>query len=296
MIPLNYHHLFYFYTVAKTGSIAKATETLLLAQPTISAQIKELERFFKRPLFERRNRRLVLTEDGRRVLDYAESIFGLGRELEDVFRDRAPGAPTGAQLGVATGTPRALAHRLLERALADFPGAPLIVREGSTAALAEDLRQQRLDLVLSTSRLLPGTKDEFITKRVGRIPLVFAAVPRRAAAVRRWPDDLGRQPMVLPAGGAYREVRDLWDQWGISPKVLVEVDDVELARRLALGGHGVAVLNALTAAVQTPGARLVPVGKPTGLFESVYLTAGRRKYTNPLAAGLLGSFSIPLPQ
>ena len=76
----------------------------------------------------------------------------------------------------------------------------------------------------------------------------------------------------------------------------MEVDDVELARRLALGGHGVAVLNALTAAVQTPGARLVPVGKPTGLFESVYLTAGRRKYTNPLAAGLLGSFSIPLPQ
>ena len=68
MIPLNYHHLYYFYTVAKTGSIAKATDTLLLAQPTISAQIKELERFFKRPLFERRNRRLVLTEEGRCLL------------------------------------------------------------------------------------------------------------------------------------------------------------------------------------------------------------------------------------
>ncbi|WP_418888742.1 LysR substrate-binding domain-containing protein [Methanothrix soehngenii] len=138
--------------------------------------------------------------------------------MEDVFRDRAPGAPTGAQLGVATDTPRALAHRLLEMALADFPGAPLIVREGPTTALAEDLRQQRLDLVLSTSRLPPGTKDEFITKRVGRIPLVFAAVPRRAATVRRWPDDLGRQPMVLPAGGAYREIRTRGINGAFPPK------------------------------------------------------------------------------
>lgn len=292
MIPLNYHHLYYFYTVAKAGSIAKATDTLLLAQPTISAQIKELEQFFKRPLFERRNRRLVLTEDGRRVLDYAESIFGLGRELEDTLRDRQPGAPTGAQVGVATGTPRALAHQLLERALAEFPGAPLIVTEGSPAALAEELRHQRLDLVLSTARLPPGTKDEFITKRIGRIPLVFSAVPRRAAAVQRWPRDLGGQPFILPLGGAYRGIRDLWDQWGISPKVLVEVEDVELARRLALAGHGVAALNAMTAAVQTPGARLVPIGKPTGLFESVYLTTGRRKYSNPLATRLLEDFVL----
>ena len=93
MIPLNYHHLYYFYMIARAGSITKACETLLLAQATVSAQLQELEKAFGRPLFERRKKRLFLTEDGRIVLDYAESIFDLGRELQDTLRDKPREGP-----------------------------------------------------------------------------------------------------------------------------------------------------------------------------------------------------------
>lgn len=88
MIPLNYHHLYYFYVIAKEGSIAKACGRLLLAQPTLSAQLKQFEKNIGRPLFERRPRKLTLTEEGRIVLDYAESIFELGEEMRDALNDR----------------------------------------------------------------------------------------------------------------------------------------------------------------------------------------------------------------
>ncbi|MDD5657668.1 MAG: LysR family transcriptional regulator, partial [Elusimicrobia bacterium] len=98
MIPLNYHHLYYFFVVAREGSVAKAKEKLLLSQPTISAQIKELEEYLGHPLFERRKQRLHLTEDGRMALDYAERIFDLGEELKDVLSDRPPHARLRAQI------------------------------------------------------------------------------------------------------------------------------------------------------------------------------------------------------
>ena len=87
MIPLNYHHLYYFYVIAKEGSVSKAAKTLRLAQPTLSAQLKQFESFLDKKLFERENRKLKLTEDGHRILGYAKSIFDLGQELMDHVGD-----------------------------------------------------------------------------------------------------------------------------------------------------------------------------------------------------------------
>ena len=94
---LNYHHLLYFWTVARTGSIANASKELLLAPPTISAQVSRLEHTLGERLFARSGRRLVLTEAGRVVFRYAEDIFGLGRELMDTLKDRPTGRPLRVQ-------------------------------------------------------------------------------------------------------------------------------------------------------------------------------------------------------
>lgn len=87
MIPFSYHHLYYFYVIAQEGSISKATEQLRLAQPTLSAQLKQFETFLNTDLFIRENRKLVLTEEGHKVFSYARMIFDIGQELKERMVD-----------------------------------------------------------------------------------------------------------------------------------------------------------------------------------------------------------------
>ncbi len=110
---INYHHLLYFWTVAKEGSIVKASEKLLLAQPTISGQIKRFEEVLGEKLFEKRGRNLVMTEVGQLVFRYAEEIFSLGEELQDVLKGRPTNRPPKIVIGISNSFPRLIAHLLL---------------------------------------------------------------------------------------------------------------------------------------------------------------------------------------
>ena len=83
---LNYHHLFYFWTVAREGSVAAASRQLHVGRPAISMQLKSLEKFVGAELFRRRGRYLELTKTGELVQTYADDIFSTGRELVDVLR------------------------------------------------------------------------------------------------------------------------------------------------------------------------------------------------------------------
>ena len=127
---LNYHHLFYFWTVAREGSIARACEPLHLAQPTISAQLRTLERSLGVKLFERRGRGLALTEAGRLVYRYADEIFGVGRELQDTLKGRPAGRPLRLAVGVADAMPKLVAYHLLEPALRTGRAGPHGCLEG----------------------------------------------------------------------------------------------------------------------------------------------------------------------
>ncbi|MDX6767948.1 MAG: LysR family transcriptional regulator [Elusimicrobiota bacterium] len=296
MINLNYHHLYYFYSVAKAGSIAKARETLLLSQPTISAQLKELSSQLSCRLFERQGRGLRLTEEGRFVLDYAESIFSLGDELRDSLRDRKPGGKVSVQLGVVSGTPRSFSHHLVEEALASRPGVHVQEVEGSLESLAKDLREHRLDLVLSDRPYSAAGHEQLTSVRVGSVPVVFAASPRLARGCGRTPADLARLPWILPSAPSrvYHQVLELVARWRIAPDVVAEVQDLEVARRLVLAGRGIAPLNAYTLAVSLPARQLVQVGpRRLGISEAAYLLAAKRRWSNPVAAALLKGFRLP---
>ena len=113
----NYHHLLYFWTVAREGSIARACGQLHLTQPTISAQLRSLEKALGARLFDRVGRTLVLTETGRVTYRYADEIFTLGRELQDTLQGRPPGRPLRLVVGVADTLPTPIAYRLIEPAL-----------------------------------------------------------------------------------------------------------------------------------------------------------------------------------
>lgn len=295
MIPINYHHLYYFYTIARAGTISKACETLFLAQSTLSAQLKQLETSLGRKLFERKKQRLLLTEEGRLVLGYAESIFEMGRELKDAMRDRPQAGRVAVQVGILNGTPRAFGHALLECLLKDPALAHVTVQDGSLGELVTGLNQQKLDVVLSDVTIRGQDRGEIFNHFVGKIPVVLAAAPRLAGRCRKIPADLEGLPFILPSlpSQVYHQVQDALALWKISPKVVAEVQDVELARRLAMAGHGVVPINLYTVAASLPpgGLKVISASRALGIYESVYLVTRKRKWPNPLVERVIKKFA-----
>lgn len=293
MIPLNYHHLFYFYTIATEGTVGKAAKALFLAQPTLSAQLKQLEQAFGRPLFRREGRRLELNEDGRVVMRYAAEIFRLGRELTDDLRDRPEAGRVTVQLGVVIGTPRAVVHSLTRAALA--AGAfHADVREAALPDLLEALTDHSVDAVLSDSADATHA-DSIRWKRVAKLPVRFVAVPSLARKRPRLPWGLEGESLILPKAPAdvYRQVQAYLAQNGVAARVICETPDVETARRLALDGLGAAPLNELTLAASLPRGGLMALAGPTTLTHSFWLAvSAKRIRQNPVAEKLLRSFSL----
>ena len=149
---LNYHHLLYFWAVAREGSVTRASQQLRLAQPTVSGQLKSLEDALGEKLFERTGRQLVLTDVGRVVFRYADEIFSLGRELQDTLKGRPTGRPVRLPVGVADAVPKLVAHRLLLPALSLPEPVQLVCREDKPERLLAALVVHALDLVISDSR------------------------------------------------------------------------------------------------------------------------------------------------
>ncbi len=297
MIPFNYHHLYYFFVIAKSGSISKACETLRLAQSTVSAQLKQFEDVLGRKLFERRNQRLFLTEEGRTVLDYAESIFELGQELQNTLRDRPPGGRLAVQIGVLNGTPRAFTHALLCHLLAHEPKTHAVIEEGSLGTLLDDLHEQRLDLILTDMAVPSDKHGEYANHVVGKVPIVFAVAPALAKRYRRFPRDFQGAPFILPTtpSHVYQQIQAFFAERHIMPHIVAEVQDVEVARRLAISGYGIAPLNAYTTSVSQPPKALTVIGSSMRhpIHETLYLVARKRKWPNPLAQHLVKSFRLP---
>lgn len=296
MIPLNYHHLYYFYVIAKAQTIAKACEELYLAQSTLSAQLSQFEKSLGRNLFERRKQRLILTEDGRLVFDYAESIFEMGQEMQDVLRDHRLPERVAIQIGVLNGTPRAFCHSLTDCIYDFMPKAHISLQEENSASLLSKLREHHLDLVL-TDLAMRGKGAEDITNHlVAKVPIVFAATKKIASKIRSLPKDFDRAPFVLPSqpSQVHRQVIDLFAQWKINPEIMAEVQDVEVARRMALSGRGIVPLNIHSLSASLPKGSLVPVTdvRFLGISEAVYLVTRNRKRLNPLAEHLLTNFKL----
>lgn len=292
MIPLNYHHLYYFFVVADSGGIARAKDKLLLAGPTISAQIRELEADLGRPLFERRGRGLHLTDDGRLALAYARRMFDLGAELRDALGDRPRHAAPRAQIGVIAGFPAALTQALADFLSAEFPDAHLSFRMAGAARLTEDMREHRLDLAVSDRPLEEREGDRFTSRLAARVPVLLAAAPRLARRVGRLPKGLDGRAVVLPGPpwGLRHQLLEAFARWKAHPRIVGETQDLELAWRMGLSGREVVpvderTLRGLKGALV---ALKVPRARPFQL--PVYLTARERRWSNPLAERALSGF------
>jgi LysR family transcriptional activator of nhaA len=241
---LNYHHFYYFWSVAKAGSIAAASKQLRLAHPTISGQIHRLEEVLGEKLFLRRGRALVLTDAGRVAFRYADEIFSLGREFLDTLKGRATDdRPLRLVVGVADVLPPSLVRRFLEPAFRIGQPVRVICRaDKSVTEFIAELALHTVDVVIADGPAGRTGPIRAFSHLLGECGTTFFAEAKLAAALRRtFPLSLEGKPFLLP--GAPSAVRRALEQWfgseKIRPRIVAEFDDSALAKDFGRQGMGV---------------------------------------------------------
>lgn len=281
---LNYHHLLYFWTVVRAGSIHKASEQLRISPPAISAQLKLLEHQLGEKLLTRSGRRLVLTDMGRTVFSYSEDIFTLGRELMDVVKNRPIGRPLRLDVGVVDVMPKVVVQTLLEPALHLRESVRIVCREATSDLLLGRLATHELDVVLSDSPVDPSVKIRAYSHLLGECGVIFVAGRKTAARYRRnFPRSLNGEPMFLPTDNtAFRRNLDFWfESNGIRPMVLGEFEDYALLRAFGETGAGVFPLPSVVEAQIRRQRSLRTIGATNEVRTQFYAISAERKLQHP---------------
>jgi LysR family transcriptional regulator, transcriptional activator of nhaA len=241
MENLNFHHLRYFWAVAREGTLRAAAERLHVSQPSLSAQIKQIEDTLGVALFQRKGRNLVLTDAGRLAMDYADDIFSTAREMVRALKDPAGTKTPVFHVGVMDSLPKLLVLEMLRPALALDPAPRIVCREGQLHELMPLLASHRLDMILADEAV--GSEHEFpyFNTMLGSCGITFCALPKLARKLRKnFPQSLDGQPALLPSeASSYRRHLESWfDRRGIKPKVVAEFDDLALMAMFGTEGCG----------------------------------------------------------
>lgn len=289
---LNYHHLLYFWTVAREGGIVRAGEKLRLAPQTVSSQVHELEEALGQKLFERSGRRLVLTETGRVVLGYADEIFALGRELLGTVHGRPTGRPLPFRVGVADVVPKLVAHRLLAPSLALDPPARLSVTEGRHDRLLAALAVHELDAVLTDTPVGAGSAVRAYNHVLGDCGTTFFATP--ALGIRRqagFPGSLDGAPFLMPGEGTalHRALAAWFETEGLRPEVIAEFDDTALLEVFGQDGAGLFAAPSAIATEVTRQYGVVVVGATEEVRARYYAISPERRLKHPAVVALTGA-------
>jgi LysR family transcriptional activator of nhaA len=239
--PLNYHHLRYFWMVAREGSVRRAAERLHVSQPTVSAQVRALEGALGEKLFRRAGRGLALTEAGERARRYGDDIFALGDELQASLRHPGPAAPLRVSIGITDSVPKLLSHAIVRPAFDSGPDVQVVCHEGPVADLLGELAAFRLDLVLADEPAPSSLPVKTHHHLLGSCGVVLCASARLAARLKpHFPRSLDGAPALLPsAHSAFRRSLEPWfEAQGVKPRVVAEYDDGALMTMAAAEGLG----------------------------------------------------------
>ncbi len=286
---LNYHHLLYFWTIARAGSVSAAATELRLAQPTLSGQLRVFEDRLGKKLFQRSGRSLVLTDVGRDVFRYADEIFALGRELMDSVHGRPTGQPQRLLVGVAGVVPKLVAYRLLEPALRLSEPVRLVCREDHSERLLADLAVQALDLVISDAPIAPSVRVRAFNHLLGESGVTFFAVSPLAAAHRRgFPGSLNGAPMLLPVEATV--LRRSLDQWfaahDLRPRIVSEFEDSALLKAFGHAGVGIFPGPTIIEAQIRQQYGVTVVGRTDEVKERFYAITVERRLKNPAVVAI----------
>jgi LysR family transcriptional regulator, transcriptional activator of nhaA len=287
---LNYHHLLYFWMVAKEGSIVRASKELRLAHPTISGQIHQLEHVLGEKLFDRKGRDLVLTDAGQVAFRYANDIFALGREFMDTVKGRSSGRHIRLVVGVSDALAKSIVHRILQPAFRIDRQIRVICRmDRSIDAFMADLAVHDVDVVLADAPAGVGTSVRAFSHPLGECGSVVLAAPKLAKSLRKgFPDSLHGAPVLLP--GATSTLRRALDEWfdarDIRPHVVAECDDAALATVLGEGELGAFVAPDVVADEIKRRYDVNLVGPLPEVRQRFYAISVERKIRHPAVAAI----------
>jgi LysR family transcriptional regulator, transcriptional activator of nhaA len=290
MESLNYHHLYYFSVIAREGGLAAAARKLHLTHSTLSAQLRALEEHFGAKLFERRGKRLVLTPFGADAASYAEDIFRLGRELNDVARGRVSPGRRALRVGAVAGLPKTLVHHLLAPAL-DHPDAGSAhAIQRSLPELIDALHAGRLSLALSDELPTSTSADRVRAHLLGATKIILFANGNLGRTLKKdFPASLQDRPFVLPSANvALRRGLDAWLlRKKLRVRVVAEVEDAGLLRVFGGAGRGVFPVRAALRAEVEDVHGVEELGPCDALLERYYLLYADQRFDHPAVSAIV---------
>jgi LysR family transcriptional regulator, transcriptional activator of nhaA len=286
---LNYHHLLYFWTVARAGSIVRACSQLHLTQPTVSGQLRALERSLGARLFDRVGRQLALTASGHVVYRYADEIFALGRELQDTLDGHPVGQPLRLAVGVAEGLPKPTAYLFIEPAMHLPEPVYVLCEQGKPDYLLAQLALHKLDVVLSDAPLAAGSNIRAFNHLLGESGVSFLAARELVRAYRRgFPRSLHGAPFLMP--GENLVLRRSLDQWfdaqGIRPQVRGEFVDPALLKVFGQNGAGIFAVRTTVERETQQQHKVKLLGRVDTIRERFYAISLERKLKHPAVVAM----------
>lgn len=290
---INYHHLFYFKTIAEEGSVSRAAEKLRVGQPTLSAQLKQFEDTLGVQLFERQHKKLILTEQGKVALDYSKNIFRMGSEMYEVLHDRLKPLKPAVHLGALDSVPKQIVLQMVKQALRISP-CQITLSEGKSDELMRELTTHRMDLMLTN--FLPAATDAkgLYPKSVSKKTVSFYGASKFKSLKKGFPKSISGVPLILPTYDS--QLRQNIDHWAklnqIELNIVIESQDISVKKMMAIHGMGLVALAAYGVTGQIAGGDLMEIGQLQGVYEEIFLVTAQRKIENPIAAKLKEFFVI----
>lgn len=290
MAFLNYHHLRYFHAIASEGSLTAAAGRLNISQSALSIQLKKLEESLGCALFAREHKGLVLTEEGRMAMDYAETIIRSGDELLQTLVNRKGLYNRALRVGAVATLSRNFQIDFVREVMAN-PEVEVIMRTGPLHELLAQLEAHSLDLVLSNQTVRLDSRTRLESQRIGD-QAVSLVGPKRTGRRKpfRFPQDLEGYPLILPTADATIRVAfdGLLRRAGIHPLVAAEADDMAMLRLMARSGNVLTLVPPVVVQEELQSGELEEYCRIDSIHESFYAITAVRRFPNPVLKGLLG--------
>lgn len=290
---INYHHLFYFKTIAEEGTVSKAALKLCLGQPTLSAQLKQFEDALGVQLFERHHKKLVLTEQGKVALDYSKNIFRMGSEMYEVLHDRLKPLRPSLHLGALDSVPKQIVLQLVKHAFRISP-CQISLSEGKSDELLRELIAHRMDLMVTN--FLPSGIDAkgLYPKSITKKNVAFYGAPKYKALRKGFPKSISGVPMIFPTyDSRLRQDLDHWAKLNkIELNIITESQDISVKKLMAVSEFGLIPTATHTVTGQILRGELVEIGQLQGVYEELFLVTAQRKIENSIASKLRDTFAV----
>lgn len=290
MNRLNYHHLYYFWRVAKQGNLTATAEKLAISQSALSAQINQLEHNIGQPLFAREGRALVLTELGHTVLNYAEDIFQRGEELQQLLRRGVITLPS-LRIGMLSSMSRNFIESFMEPLLRSKTEASFRLLARPQNELLDLLAQHQIDVVLTNREVSLSDDIAWQSQLLSRQAVSVIAPASRCDLPAHIDSAYKHQRWVVP--GSASPLRAAFEsfctQHQLEPEIVAEVDDMAMLRLLARDSGALAAMPAVVVRDELQSGVLSKRFDLPNTFENFYAVTLKRKFQHPLLSELLQS-------